>query len=399
MDRRRFLAGCGCCGLQGLAGFAVAAEAEAEADTGRWAMPPRLARPEQGTDEGGLWAFVDREEAKLRRSRFVLRDKALNDYLTGMACRLAGDHCPDIRVYVVRTPVFNASMAPNGMLQIWTGLLLRMANEAQLAAVIGHEIGHYVARHSLDRLRDAKSRSAFGQFLGIALGAAGAGGAASLAQLAVMASAFAYGRDHEREADRIGQELMARSGYDPGEAPRVWGQLLAEIKAEADWVGELEGRSVLFASHPHPEERMETLTARAAALRPLGAVTGEDGWRRSCGPYRRMHLEDELRRRRSGETLALLERMIAAEPADPELHYFRGEAYRQRGADGDYARALGAYADAEGLPAAPAELHRGRGMILQATGDEAGAAQAFATYVRRRPDAEDAALFQRHLNP
>ncbi|MBL8488988.1 MAG: M48 family metalloprotease [Rhodocyclaceae bacterium] len=392
MDRRGFLAGCCCGALPGCLTGALAAEGQA------WVAPPRLVRPESGTDEGGLWAFVDREETKLRRSRFVLRDRPLNEYLTGIACRLAGDHCPDLRVYVVRTPVFNASMAPNGMLQIWTGLLLRMANEAQLAAVIGHEIGHYLARHSLDRLRDAKSRSAFGQFLGIALAAAGAGGAGSLAQLAVVASAFAYGRDHEREADRIGQELMARAGYDPGEAPRVWSQLLAEIKAEADWVGELERRSVLFASHPHPEERMETLGERATELRRDGMGTGTEPWRRACGPYRKTLLEDELRRRRSGETLALLDRMIAAEPTDPELHYFRGEAYRQRGADGDNARALDAYAAAETFPAAPAELHRGRGMILQATGDEPGASQAFAAYVRLRPDAEDAALFQRYVN-
>ena len=55
---------------------------------------------------------------------------------------------------LVRTPYFNASMAPNGMMQVWSGLLLRVDNEAQLAAVLGHEIGHYLARHSVERLRD-----------------------------------------------------------------------------------------------------------------------------------------------------------------------------------------------------------------------------------------------------
>ena len=69
------------------------------------------------------------------------------------------------QVHLVRTPLFNASMAPNGMMQVWTGLLLRVDDEAQLAAVLGHEFGHYLARHSTERLRDAKSRSAFGAFL------------------------------------------------------------------------------------------------------------------------------------------------------------------------------------------------------------------------------------------
>ena len=114
--------------------------------------------------------MMDRAERQLRRSPFLVRDKALHDYIESIACRLGKDHCPDIRVYIVRTPLFNASMAPNGMLQVWTGLLLRMDNEAQLAAVLGHEIGHYVERHSVERLRDTKTSAAFGTFLGLAGG-------------------------------------------------------------------------------------------------------------------------------------------------------------------------------------------------------------------------------------
>ena len=102
-------------------------------------------RPNCTGDEGGLWAMMDREETRLRRSPFRMRNVELDKYLSGIACQLAADHCPDIRVYAMRTPYFNASMAPNGMLQIWSGLLLRMENEAQLAAIVAHEIGHYVA--------------------------------------------------------------------------------------------------------------------------------------------------------------------------------------------------------------------------------------------------------------
>ena len=154
MRRRRFLgAGCAACAAW-LAGAARAQDA--------WQMPPRFARPELESDEGGLWAMMDREERRLRRSPFALRDARLQAYVQGIACRLAGEHCPDVRVHLVRTPYFNASMAPNGMMQVWTGLLLRVDNEAQLAAVLGHEIGHYLARHAVETLRDAKSRSAFG---------------------------------------------------------------------------------------------------------------------------------------------------------------------------------------------------------------------------------------------
>ncbi|MEO8125218.1 MAG: M48 family metalloprotease, partial [Burkholderiales bacterium] len=123
-----------------------------------WSPPARFTRPAADQDEGGLWALMDREEARVRRSPFRLREVALNTYLSGVACKLGAEHCPDIRVYAVRMPYFNANMAPNGMLQIWSGLLLRMDNEAQLGAIIAHEIGHYLQRHSLERLRDAEAR-------------------------------------------------------------------------------------------------------------------------------------------------------------------------------------------------------------------------------------------------
>ncbi len=390
MKRRQFIAGCGCCGLLGALPTSLLAETALLA-------PTRFQRPDPNTDEGGLWAMLDREEAKLRRSLFLLRDKPINEYVTRIACRLVGDHCPDLRVYIVRSPFFNASMAPNGMMQVWTGLLLRMANEAQLAAVLGHEIGHYLARHSLDRLRDAKSRSAFGQFLGIALGAAGAGGAAPLAQLAVTASMFAYGREHEREADRIGLELMARAGYEPMEASRVWEQLLAEIKSEKDWSGDAGERSILFASHPPAQERQQELVARAATLGATNAETGEAAYNAMLAPHRWGLLEDELKRRKSGETLALLQRMLERAPQDSELRFFMGEAYRIRGAEGDIQLALEAYQTASGQAGAPPELYRSMGTIYRQTGNQQAAVDAFRRYVAAKPGAEDVEMILNYI--
>jgi len=365
-----------------------------------WMVPPRFERPLLNTDEGGLWSMLDREENKLKRSKFLVRDKELNDYVAGIACRLAGDHCPDMRVYVVRTPVFNASMAPNGMLQVWTGLLLRLTNEAQLAAVLGHEIGHYLARHTLDHLRDAKSRSAFGQFLGIALGAAGAGGVGALAQMALIAGMFSYGREHEREADRIGMDLMAQAGYEPMEASRVWDQLFTELKAERDWTGMADQRSVLFATHPLPEERSSELATRAAAFAGGAHETGVAAWRAATKPHQWAWLEEEIKRRRFGETLALLKRLIENTPDDGDLFFFLGETHRVRAAAGDTELALDAYRSAEATSNAPADLYRGRGMVLQSKGDDAAAREAFRRYLTLRPQAADAALLASYVtNP
>ena len=234
MNRRGFL-GAGCaCGALLAATFAHGQD---------WIVPGRLERPALASDEGGLWSMMEREETRLRRSPFALRDARLQAYVQDIACRLAAEHCPDVRVHLIRTPLFNASMAPNGMMQVWSGLLLRMENEAQFAAVIAHELGHYMERHSLERLRDIQTRTAFAQFLGV-FGAIGAVG-----QIAVLASALAYSRDQERAADRISVNLMRKAGYDPAEAAKVWGNLLLEFNApDADAARD----NALFASHPAP---------------------------------------------------------------------------------------------------------------------------------------------------
>ena len=105
----------------------------------------------QGTDERGLWMEMEEAERTLKTSDFVIRDSALNAYVaSGVLCRTVGaERCKAARVYIVRTPYFNANMAPNGMMQVWSGLLLRTRNEAQLAAVLGHEFAHFEQRHSL----------------------------------------------------------------------------------------------------------------------------------------------------------------------------------------------------------------------------------------------------------
>jgi predicted Zn-dependent protease len=384
MNRRHFTLGCGCCGL--LVSLAALA----------WEMPARFQQPDVTTDEGGLWAFMDRAEARLRRSPFLVDRHELQDYVAAVACQLAGDHCPDIRSYLVRSPFFNASMAPNGMLQIWSGLLLRMANEAQLAAIIGHEIGHYVARHGVERLRDARSRAAFGQFLGMFLGAAGAGGAAVgfLGQLALIAGMFAYSRENEIQADEIGLELMIRAGYAPREAPRIWQQLVDELKG--DPANEATSGSILFATHPAPSDRLDKLAALARAM-PAEGKLGEAAFAQAIRPIRRDLLLDELKRRRPGETLVLLDRLSNENPHDGELLYFKGEAYRQRDLAGDQDKGLAAYQAALATGSAPPEVHRSLGLVQQKAGQKEAARQSFGTYLQLKPDAEDAELIRSYV--
>jgi len=352
-----------------------------------WTPPARFARPDLATDEGGLWSMMDREEARLRRSPFMLRDAELTAYVQETACRLAGDHCPDIRVMLVRTPLFNASMAPNGLMQVWTGLMLRVENEAQLAAILGHEIGHYLSRHSVQRMRDIKSSSAAGQFLAL-FGLAGAVG-----QLALLAGMFAYSRDQEREADRIGLTLMRQAGYEPLEAPKVWSNLLLEMNARPD--REPARNSVLFATHPSPEERQTELKRMAEAA--PGGQTNTEAWETRMRPHRRAWLAEEVKRGQHEESIALLTRMMKDAPAQPDFAFARGETYRLRGRAADLDAALADYQAAAGMGGEPPETHRGMGLIYRARKQLPEAKTCFERYLEMAPDAPDSPMIKSYI--
>lgn len=380
MKRRTFLAGATAWGL-GL----VSRPGQTADDLG-YSAPPRFTRPETSGEEGGLWALMDREERNLRRSPLIVRDGDLQGYVQDIACRLGSDHCPDIRVTLVRTPLFNASMAPNGMMQVWTGLLLRVENEAQLAAVLGHEIGHYLQKHSVERLRDIKSKSAIGQVFGL-FGLAGAVG-----QLAVAASAYAYGRQHETEADRIGAQLMHRAGYQVGEAAKIWSNLLAESQAAE---GKGANGSLLFATHPAPPERRAMLENIARSL-PDG-VTGEEAFGRHVQRYLDEWLNDEIKRGQYAESLVLTTRHIARKFALETMHYHRGEIYRLRGRDGDLDLALGDYRNAiENDKPYPLAL-RGIGLIQRQRGQRKEAIEMLSRYLELAPAAPDALFIQSYI--
>jgi beta-barrel assembly-enhancing protease len=387
MKRRQLLAaGCAhCAGLGLLAGLSSTRAQAQPAST--WIAPARFDKPDLASEEGGLWAIMDREETRLRRSPFMIRDAALREYLQGIACKLGGSHCADIRVYPVRTPFFNASMAPNGMMQVWSGLLLRVENEAQIAAVIGHELGHFMQRHMLDRLRDAKARSAFGTFMAM-FGVVGLVG-----QLAVIAGAFGFSRDQERDADNVGLTLMRNAGYDPREASKVWDNLRAEAAAAG---GDASQQSPMFATHPASDERSETLARLAEGT--TGGFVGEAEYSRKLAALQFDLLDDEVKRGQYGETLVLLDRMIKRQPQRADLLYFRGEARRLRANDGDHDAALTDLTLATTLGNEPAQVHRSIGYIHQKREQTAEARAAFSIYIERAPAAPDAGLIKTYIN-
>jgi predicted Zn-dependent protease len=360
----------------------AAAQRLSPGEPGRYVAPGY--QPPSESDEKGLWGIMDRYERDMKTSRFVVRDAEVNAYMREILCRLADRYCADVRIYVVRTPLFNASMAPNGMMEVWTGLLFRCRDEAQLATIIGHEVGHYLRQHTLERYRDARSKADFGTFLSMGLAIAGVGWAGSLAQLALVASTFSFSRDQEREADEIGLNLMADAGYSPVATAEVWGQLLAEYKGSTAE----RGQSLLFATHPLPEERLETLR-KAAAARGEAGDHGRDRYHARLAALRPRLIADELALRQYGRSEIVFEQLLVDAPDDGGLWFAKGEVYRLRGASGDQEKALAAYERAIAAKGAPPEVWRSIGLVELKSGAKQRAEKAFDAYLQAKPDATD----------
>jgi tetratricopeptide (TPR) repeat protein len=277
-------------------------------------------------------------------------------------------------------------MSPNGMMQIWSGLLLRVENEAQLASVVGHEIGHYLQRHTLARLRDARTRSAVMTLM------APFGLIGMVGQLAMLGDSLAYGRDHEREADRIGVFLMQRAGYDPRHAAAIWRNLRAEVSAGPG--GDPTQRSVLFATHPGMDEREATLNQLAAQRE---GTVGEAEHRAATDPWLVGMLDDELNRAQYDETIVLFERMSRLRPTHGVLRGYLGEARRLRGKDGDAGLAEADLQAALTLDRPPATVHRSLGLLARSQGRSLDADAAFEHYLKAAPQAPDAGLIRSYI--
>lgn len=343
------------------------------------------------TDEAGLWMIFEQAERDIARSPLLIKDKALNDYVRGVLCKVT-PRCGEMRIYILDLPLFNASMAPNGMMHVWSGMLLRVENEAQLAFVLGHEFKHYSAKHSLERFRSIRDTSNVLAFFSLIAAGAGAGYVGTLAQLAALGALFSYSRDQEREADAGGLEALAAAGYDGRSAPAIWDALIEEQKANKD----RDERSLFTATHPSPEERLKTLRA-AAERAPVHGITGEETLRAAVRPHRIAWFEGELSRGEYDESLVVINRHLRVEPSSGDLLYFQGEAYRRRAGDGDLERARDSYSKAIASGTAIPQVYRGLGLVLLKLGDKAGAKQAFITYLQRAPAADDRAMIEFYL--
>jgi predicted Zn-dependent protease len=200
----------------------------------------------------------------------VYEDQAIQDYVNAVGQRVArNSDMPDLEWHftVLDDSSVNAFTTGGGYVYVHRGLLAYLNSEAELAAVLGHELTHVTARHSAR----AQTRSVLAS-LG-ALGAAILTGSSAVADMAnIGASAFVqgYGREAEMEADRIGMKYLVKSGYDPTAMGRVFQTFRAQETFEVA-SARAEGREPkiyhgVFSSHPAPDDRSVQAAKVAAQL-------------------------------------------------------------------------------------------------------------------------------------
>ena len=337
----------------------------------------------------------DKAEKGLEQSPLRVRDEALNAYVKKLVCDLAGPQCSSVRAYVVEILEFNASCYPNGMMVVNTGLLLRIENEAQLAFVLGHELTHYLKRHTLNQYESTRNTAGALTIFSLAAAGAGAGAAGSLAGVLAMGALFSYSRDQEREADAGGFELAVGRGYDPRQGTAIWAHMEEEQAANPKREKPLR----FYANHPTNNERMGTMKKRADEMevQTHAVDLGAETFHAATAPLSTAWLEQELNRGQFSESITLLQRMIQNEPSMTQLKFYLGEAYRRRNAKDDNTNALNAYSAAIAGADAPSAAHRGLGLAALKSGQKAMARDAFKQYLALAPDAPDRATVEYYL--
>ncbi len=183
------------------------------------------------------------------------------------------------------SPVINAFALPGGKVFMSRGLAEKMTSEAQLAGVLGHEIGHVTAEHVAERIQAATGTSLLAS---IASAAAGLGESAAIQQLTDVVVGYggqgyllSFGRGQELEADMLGMRYMTRAGYDPAGQRQVM-EILAR---EASGARPPE----FLSTHPHPESRIAQIDDLLAT--EYRDVTGTDQVNDYAGRFRERFLD------------------------------------------------------------------------------------------------------------
>ena len=192
----------------------------------------------------------------------ITQDAKINQYVSGVGKGLLPNvHRPDMpyNFQCVNATYINAYAFPGGSIAVTRGILLKLDNEAQLASLLGHELGHVNARHSAEQISKGQLSSMLVSGLSIAASSQGSGLGELTQQLGILGQGLLlsrYSRDNEREADYLGNEYMVKAGY-PSKGFVGLMEMLDALHKENP-----SSAQMLFATHPMSAERLSSAVQR-----------------------------------------------------------------------------------------------------------------------------------------
>lgn len=214
----------------------------------------------------------------IREKEKVSRDGAANERVTRVGRRIAqavGDSLPGAKweFVVFESKDANAFALPGGKVGVYTGLLDLVESDDELATVMGHEIGHVIARHGAERMSEALVISGLGEIGAAVVEAKSDAQKRELFQIAyggltTLGRVLPHSRSNESEADRMGALYAARAGYDPRAAISFWEKMVRQKGASggASTPGPL---AVLLSTHPADAKRIADLQALMPSMMPI----------------------------------------------------------------------------------------------------------------------------------
>lgn len=215
---------------------------------------------------------------QIRTKEKVSADAGYNARVTRIGQRIAqavGNELPDAKweFVVFESKELNAFALPGGKVGVYTGLIQLAENDAELAIVMGHEIGHVIARHGAERMSEAM----------VIAGVGAIGSAAVQSQtddptlrqtfelayggLTTVGRVLPHSRNNESEADRMGAVYAARAGYDPRASITFWQKMVAQ-KQKAQGAGAESKLGALLSTHPADDKRIADLKALMPSVVP-----------------------------------------------------------------------------------------------------------------------------------
>lgn len=360
-------------------------------------------------DEESLWESASKHEMRLRNSGTVFRDREIEAYLESLADRLIGDRLDHLGIeldfMLVAEPTLNGWVYPYGTVGLHTGLLVRMDNEAQLAAIVAHEVSHFMQRHTYREMLDGKKQSVLGKGLGFLASAALARETGTFdkgvmdftGELWSNLATSGYSKKNEYVADEEGLDLMGYAGLSIDESIPAFHRL-----AENEAYGAGDPRK-MWSSHPRLEDRISNLQKEIKKKKrkkghEQGTVPESVQYYKAIAPALMINANLDIREQQYERARDALDKYVQAVPDSPDAHFLRGESYRMQSMRGsELSEAVAAYREALLHDSAYADAYREIGMAMRVTKNRGEAIAAFEKYLEIAPEAPDAGIVRGYL--